>query len=126
MRAWFSTWTKPSAVISFLMQVVLLVVERGAAQVGDAERSAQRPVLLVPVLPGLRRGWRSRGRRSCPSPRRAGAPPTPWRWAAVLDAVLAQRAGDAGSAAGALGAEPPTRDRAVGVALDLGDPAALT
>ena len=46
------------AVNSFLMQVVLLVVQRGAAEVRDARAAAQRPSLVVALLPRPPRGSR--------------------------------------------------------------------
>ena len=73
----------PSAVKSFLMQVVLLVVERGAAEVRDAQRArrARRRAALGVLVrpPRSRRACAARARRPCPSPARARAPPTPCR-----------------------------------------------
>ena len=62
-----------------LDEVVLLVVERRAAEVGEAERAVDAPAVVVDVLPAVLAGGDRRARRSCPSPSRARAPPTPCR-----------------------------------------------
>ena len=65
-----------------LDQVVLFVVQRGAAEAGDAQRPVERPAVVVGVLPGLPRAPRAPGRRSCPSRCRGRAPPSRCRTAA--------------------------------------------
>ena len=75
MRAWFSICTAPERGEQLLDEVVLLVVERRAAEAREAARAAQRAALRRRAAPRSRRGWRSRGRRSCPSPGRGPGPP---------------------------------------------------
>ena len=78
-----------------LDQVVLLVVERGAAEVREAERAVQRAgPSVVRVLPGLRRGC-AITRSAIMSIAFSSVELLPLRAvrAAVLDPVLARRAG---------------------------------
>ena len=108
-----------------LHQIVLLVVERRATQAGDAERPAQRPPLLVDVLPGLPpRLDHAVGDHVHRPVERELLPPRSVR-APVLDLVLAQRARHVVPRRGALRAQAAAGDRAVGVALDLRDRAVL-
>ena len=62
--------------VELLHEVVLLVVEGRASEAREAERAAQRPALVVVLLPRAPPRRRSPGRRSSPSRRRAAAPPT--------------------------------------------------
>ena len=114
MRAWFSTCTTPSGGQQLLDQVVLLVVERRAAEVRDRHRAA------VLARPSPRRG-RARIRSTIMSiavssgSSSHAVPCGP----AVLDAVLAQRPVVQALGRRALRAEAAARDRARGVAFDL-------
>ena len=58
MRAWFSIWTAPMRREGLLDEVVLLVVERGAAEVREAERAVDAPAVAVGVLPAVLAGAR--------------------------------------------------------------------
>ena len=125
MRAWFSICTAPSGGEELLDQVVLLVVERGAAEVGEPERAraagAPSPRACSSHVRARVATTRSAimsiavSRSSSSHSRAVGAP--------VLDPVLAHRAVHELLGRRPLRAEPAARDRAVGVALDLDDPA---
>ena len=96
-----------------LDQVVLFVVQRGAAQVGDAQRALDAVALRVLVFPGGVARAASRARPPCPSPAPAGCvshsvPCGP----AVEDVLHAVRAGDELEGGRAFGAEAAARDRA--------------
>src|SRR5712691_4685120 len=102
-----------------LDQVVLLVVEGGAAVGPDRHRPVRHPVLLIARLPVLGPGpdhavgdhvHRLVERHLAPAPA-VGRP--------VFHRVLAQRPIDQLSRGGALRTEPAARNRAVRVALDL-------
>ncbi len=104
-----------------LDQVVLLVVERRAAERGDAHAAAGALPVVLP-LPALVAVGDARGRRPCPSPcrgssrshSRAVRPP-------VEHVALARRPGRELQRRRALRAEPAAAVRRVGIALDLHD-----
>ena len=57
MRAWFSICTAPMRREALLDEVVLLVVDRGAAQRAEPQRAVDAPAAFVGVLPArLARG----------------------------------------------------------------------
>ena len=123
MRAWFSTWTTPSA-SKLLDQVVLLVVERRAAEVADRRASAS---------PGSRQASRSASRLACRSIRSTiisiassrRAPPTRVPYGRRY-LTLYSRSGPLEALRRlALRAEAAARDRARRIAFDLRDLAVL-
>src|SRR3954452_9516778 len=108
-----------------LDRVVLLVVERGTAAVDNTQGPAQGAVLRVDLLPrAATRLYHAVGDhvhrlvQSQLLPVRAVG-------RAVLDPVLAQLAGDEVLGGRALRTQAAARDRAVRIALDLGDGAVL-
>ena len=108
-----------------LDQVVLLVVERRAAEVGEAERAVDPPALVVGVLPAVLARRRSRARRSCPSPSRASSSShSVAARAAVLDLREAVGLLDELARGRALRAERALVDRRARVALDVDELAA--
>ena len=126
MRAWFSIWTTPSA------REQLLDAGSSPRCPGWRRRGWRCPACGAasgprrPATATSAGGSRSPGRRSCPSPRRGRAPPTPSPCGRRY-LTRCSRCGPVTSCldADALRAEPAARDRAVGVALDLGDPLVL-
>jgi hypothetical protein len=107
--------------VQLLEEVVLLVVEGRAAEAGDAHAAPERVALVVHVLPRLAPGGdhpvgdhvhRLVERQVLP----LGGVRRP-----VPHLVLPLRTGDQGPCGGALGAQPASRDRRIGITLDLGD-----
>src|SRR5690606_6738878 len=108
-----------------LDEVVLLIVERRAAQGRDAHGATQRPTVLVGVLPPVPAGLdeavgdhvdRGVEGQLLPVGRVGGA---------IEDLGLPARGVDELLAGGALRAQPAAGDRRVGVTLDLDDPLVL-
>src|SRR5581483_11451629 len=100
-----------------LDEVVLLGVQRRAAQEGEAAGAVELVAVVVLVLPGGDHAVGDHvGRLLHGQPLPLGAV-----GAAVLDAQLAPGAVDVLLGGGALGAQAPAGDRAVRVALDLDD-----
>ena len=124
MRAWFSIWIAPERRVELLHQVVLFVVQRRAAQAGDAQGAVQVSALLVGVLPGAGPGVQhpiddhvDRGVQVQVLPLGTVRAPVPNR------GHPAGR-GDQRQRRGALGAQPAAADGGVRIALDVGHPAA--
>ena len=95
-----------------LDEVVLFVVERGAAQVRDAHGAPQRVPVLVAVFPVRLAGASSRARRPCPSPVRAESVSHVGSVRPAIQHMLhAVRARHQLERRGALRAQAPVRDR---------------
>ena len=104
-----------------LDDVVLFVVEGRAAEAGDAERAADEPALRVGVLPALAPRLQEALRHHVHRGLEIELGPLRRVRRAVQHLLLALRARDELLARAALRAQPPARDRRVGVALDLHD-----
>ena len=104
-----------------LDEVVLLVVERRAAEAGEAERP-RRPAGPDASPASWPSWWRAPGRRSCPSPDPGPAAPSAVPYGRRYSTLVTRPGlGDQLLAGRALRAQPPARHRRVRVALDLGD-----
>src|SRR6266498_2669406 len=104
-----------------LDEVVLLVVQGRPAEAGHSQRAVDPAALLVVLLPGLLAGLDDPVGDHLHGPLERELLPLGAMGPPVLDLGLAQRGGDQALGRRALGAEATARDRAVGVALDLGD-----
>ncbi len=103
-----------------LDEVVLLVVQRGAAQAGDAHGPGGAPAVLLP-LPGLAPGRDDPVGDHVHGGGQVDRLPVGRAWCAVEGVVLPAGVGGELEAGRALRAQPPAADRRVGVALDLHD-----
>ena len=126
MRAWFSTCTTPSARHQLLDQVVLLVVERRAAEVADRHRAVRGTPVVGLRLPRVaaRVSTIRSAIMSIASSSDELLPCVPYgrRYFTLYSRSGLVRVALRGLA---LRAEPAARDRARRVALDVGDLAVL-
>src|ERR1700737_3846309 len=104
----------------FLDQVVLFVVEGGAAVGPDRHRPVRNPVLRIPRLPVVGTGPDHAVGDHLHRLVERDLAPAPAIRRTVFHRVLAQRPVDQLSGCGALRTEPAPRNRAVRVALNLG------
>src|SRR5947209_10904332 len=108
-----------------LDEVVLLVVEGGAAEVGEAERAPDAFVVLVVPLPALTARLDDAVGDHVHRPIEGQLLPVAAVRTAVLHLVLARRTGGELQRGRALRTQPAAADRRVGVTFDLDDLAAL-